>query len=49
MPVSGKVKLDAKDIVIEYYTPRTGRIGYCCALAGSAAANIAAHSNTSDE
>jgi NitT/TauT family transport system ATP-binding protein len=23
--VSGKVKLDAKDVVIEYYTPRTGR------------------------
>ncbi len=25
MAVSGKVKLDAKDVVIEYYTPRTGR------------------------
>ncbi len=25
MPVSDKVKLDAKDVVIEYYTPRTGR------------------------
>ncbi len=25
MAVSGKVKLEAKDVVIEYYTPRTGR------------------------
>ena len=25
MPVSDVVKLDAKGVVIEYYTPRTGR------------------------